>query len=76
MAAGRGEVGKLLFVLLAFAAELLELGEHGADVEIAARLLLGLRGGDFRLLARGGLDVGAVFAKLKQLGGKGEKDDE
>src|SRR5665647_3880057 len=45
---------RLLVVLLALAAELLELGEHGADVEIAARFLLGLRCSDFRFLARGG----------------------
>src|SRR6516164_5894378 len=44
---------RLLAVFLAFAAELLELGENGADIELS-RLLLRLRGGrDFRFLARG-----------------------
>jgi hypothetical protein len=44
---------RLLAVFLAFAAELLELGENGADIEFS-RLLLRLRGGrDFRFLARG-----------------------
>ena len=49
--------GKLLLAfLLALAAELLELGEHCADVEIAFRLGLLLRGGGgLRLLLRGGL---------------------
>jgi hypothetical protein len=44
---------RLLAVFLAFAAELLELGENGADVEFS-RLLFRLRGGrDFCFLARG-----------------------
>src|SRR5579885_2240999 len=49
--------GELLLLFLLAAAELLELGEHGRDVEIAARLLLGFRGGGgfLGLLARGGL---------------------
>src|SRR5215471_16213273 len=43
---------RLPAVFLAFAAELLELGEHGADVEFS-RFLLRLRGGgDFGFLAR------------------------
>src|SRR6478672_6008060 len=46
---------RLLAFLFAFAAELLELGEHCADVELAG-LLLGLGGGgDFGLLAGSGL---------------------
>src|ERR1700690_1943182 len=46
----------LAFFVAVLAAELLELGEHGADIEIAAaRFVLGFGGGGgyFRLLARG-----------------------
>src|SRR5665213_4047902 len=52
---------KLLVFLLGLAAELLELGEYGGNIEVAAAGLVfgfGSGRGDFRFLARGGFRGG------------------
>src|SRR5665213_3089907 len=59
---------KLLVFLLGLAAELLELGEYGGNIEVAAAGLVfgfGSGRGDFRFLARGGFRAGfSLLARL------------